>query len=175
MEKIKTKKGFTLIELLIVVAIIGILAVAIFVGLNSARHRAFIAKRKAAITSMQKQIAMCCEKRSNQIGVQMTDVGADIDKQFCYDKDGNEISNFRFPKNGNFEADQSWISAGVYNVDTNAYTLKTGAPGSMMSCSVASAPEVPATAIFLLLGGDAQPCTGTIITTQKVIFSDDCT
>jgi len=52
---IKNKKGFTLIELLVVIAIITILAAAIVVGINPARH--FAAARNAARWSHMNAIA----------------------------------------------------------------------------------------------------------------------
>jgi prepilin-type N-terminal cleavage/methylation domain-containing protein len=51
----KNKKGFTLIELLIVIAIITILAAAIIVGINPARH--FAAARNATRWSQMNTIA----------------------------------------------------------------------------------------------------------------------
>ncbi len=54
MVNIHERKGFTLIELLVIIIIIGLLAVAIIVSLNSARAKARDAKRISDIKQMSK-------------------------------------------------------------------------------------------------------------------------
>lgn len=50
------KKGFTLIELLVVIAIIGILSSAAIYGVRKARDKAYLARSKAELSSMEKAI-----------------------------------------------------------------------------------------------------------------------
>lgn len=57
----KKKKGFTLIELLIVVAIIGILAVAILVGLTSMRTKANLSAFKGEARSSVGGFGTACD------------------------------------------------------------------------------------------------------------------
>ncbi len=59
MKNQKKEKGFTLIELLLVIAIIGILAAVLFVGLGSQRDRARIAAFKEQMRSFVPAGTIC--------------------------------------------------------------------------------------------------------------------
>lgn len=59
MKNLNTKKGFTLIELLLVVAIMGILAVAILVTISSQKERAEHSKALAELSATIQPIMMC--------------------------------------------------------------------------------------------------------------------
>lgn len=71
----KKNKAFTLIELLIVIAIIGILATIILVGINSARTKANTVSTKATIAGIKGAIALCCNKPGSGF---RTTIGVDI-------------------------------------------------------------------------------------------------
>lgn len=55
------KKAFTLVELLITVAIIGILASIVMVGIGGAREKAKVAAFKAAVHSLQAEAVSKCD------------------------------------------------------------------------------------------------------------------
>lgn len=61
------RQGFTLIELLIVIAIIGILASVILVGLSSSRTKAGTAAYKTSINSLVSAIGTCCSTSTNML------------------------------------------------------------------------------------------------------------
>lgn len=62
----KSLKGFTIVELLIVIAIIGILAAAIVIGLPAAKNRAYAMKEKADQKSITNGINLVANK-NNQV------------------------------------------------------------------------------------------------------------
>jgi len=59
MKKNQKEKGFTLIELLLVIAIIGILAAVLFVGLSSQRDRARVTAFKEQMRSFVPAATIC--------------------------------------------------------------------------------------------------------------------
>lgn len=62
------KKAFTLIELLIIIAIIGILLVAITVSIISARTKAKDASFKTVVGSVQTALVSCCINSGEALG-----------------------------------------------------------------------------------------------------------
>ena len=61
MQKRKTKKGFTLVELLLVIAIIGILAAVLFVGLGNQRERARVTTFKENVRGLVTTYTACTD------------------------------------------------------------------------------------------------------------------
>mgnify|MGYP002353746386 CR=1 FL=1 len=64
--KMKKMKGFTLIELLLVIAIIGILAAAILVGISGQREKARAASALESVKSVMPYVAECHMKGTVQ-------------------------------------------------------------------------------------------------------------
>ena len=67
-KKFKNKNGFTLIELLVVISIIGFLASAALVALNSARMKARDARRLADMVQIQKALDLYYQDNSRYPG-----------------------------------------------------------------------------------------------------------
>lgn len=61
MQKRKMKKGFTLVELLLVIAIIGILAAVLFVGLGNQRERARVTTFKENMRGLVTAYTACTD------------------------------------------------------------------------------------------------------------------
>jgi general secretion pathway protein G len=119
--KSQLKKGFTLIELLIVVAIIGILAVALVPTITDAPARARDAARKAAVNSILSSL------ESYNI-----DNGRYPSGNFCIDGDitdsdaaneGDFVSNYL---NDNPAKQSAPANAGICNDTDNAYVRYEG-------------------------------------------------
>ena len=61
MKKRKNQKGFTLVELLLVIAIIGILAAVLFVGLGNQRERARVTTFKENLRGLVSTFTACTD------------------------------------------------------------------------------------------------------------------
>ncbi|OGZ34959.1 MAG: hypothetical protein A2174_00005, partial [Candidatus Portnoybacteria bacterium RBG_13_41_18] len=68
------KNGFTLTEILVVIAIIGILATVVLVGVNTAREKANIAKAKSEINQIRTVVEMLNLDSSEWPGHQPPDI-----------------------------------------------------------------------------------------------------
>ncbi|EKE10753.1 MAG: hypothetical protein ACD_15C00204G0005 [uncultured bacterium] len=104
-------KGFTLIELLIVIAIIGILASAILVGLSGSRTRAKDSAALSSITSSVGAVLLCMDKAGTPSFSSTADVTSAV--AICTGSDNWPILT---------ENNWRWTNR-TYTPQTGAYTL----------------------------------------------------
>ena len=104
------KKGFTLIELLIVVAVIGILASVVLVGLGPVQKQGRDARRISGLRQVQNGLELYYNKNGSypQGGVSWTDFSKDL-------KDNGGISNVpKDPRSPSYEY-QYWTNGTTRN------------------------------------------------------------
>ena len=88
MIKKEAKRGFTLVELLLVIAIIGILAAVLFVGLGKQRQRARMATFKESIRGLLPAATACRDARKNLIEPSEPFVADGSGVDICDDDEG---------------------------------------------------------------------------------------
>ncbi len=107
-------KAFTLIELLIVIAIIGILASAILVGLQSARTKANDSAALTAMTSTVATVLVCIDSKTSIMGAPTAIGGTNV----CTDA-AVSVGVFPALANNNWQLTAGWTTA--INKATGAY------------------------------------------------------
>lgn len=163
----KNKKGFTLIELLIVIAIIGILAAAILVGLNSARTKANVASMKQAIGSLQGTISSCCE-RMHYVLQNAADVTAP-NTEICA-----PAINAYFPNAQSVNSEAVTYLSGTVNLGADDDAAVLNSFDDNPACNAVS-PQVPAFQVTFTNPPLAACASAvTIVTQERTIWPAGC-